>query len=64
VPGVALVQAKAPGRRESGRKFQALGPDEQKDRSPTVLNLKVGTPKVGKSDDLKVRTGVRSLLHA
>jgi len=38
VPGVASVQARAPARREGGR---ALGPDEQKDRSPTVFNLKV-----------------------
>jgi len=27
--------------REGGREFQALGPDAQKDRSPTVFNLKV-----------------------
>jgi len=36
VPGVASVQERAPARREGGREFQALGPDEQKDRSPTV----------------------------
>ena len=58
MPGVASVQARAPARREGGREFQALGPDEQKDRSPTVFNLKVGTAKVGFSDDLKARTGV------
>jgi len=58
VPGVASVQASEPARREDGREFQALVPDEQKDRSPTVFNLKVGTAKVGKSDDLKARTGV------
>jgi len=45
-------------RREAGREFRAVGPDAQKDRSPTVFNLKVGTSKVGKSDDLKARTGV------
>jgi len=33
-------------------------PAARKDRSPTVFNLKVGTAKVGKSDDLKARTGV------
>ena len=61
MPGVASVQARAPVRREGGREFQALGPAEQKDRSPTVFNLKDGTAKVGKSDDLNVRTGVKSL---
>jgi len=58
VPGVASVQARAPARREGGREFQALGPDAQKDRSPTVFNIKVGTAEVGKSDDLKASTGV------
>ena len=58
MPGVASVQARVPARREGGREFQALGPDEQKDRSPTVFNLKVGTAKVGKSEDLKARTGL------
>jgi len=58
VPGVASVQARAPEQREGGREFQALGPDEQKDRSPTVFNLKVCRAKEGKSDDLKARTGV------
>ena len=61
MPGVASVQARAPARREGGREFQALGPAEQKDRSPTVFNLKDGTAKVGKSDDLNVRTGIKSL---
>jgi len=36
-PGVASIQARAPARREGGREFQALGPDEQNDRSPTVF---------------------------
>jgi len=54
VPGVESVQTWAPARRE----FQALGPDAQKDRSPAVFNLKVGTAKVGFSDDAKARTGV------
>jgi len=58
VPGVASVQAKAHARREGGRELQALGPDAQKDRSPTVFNSKVGAAKVGKSDDLTARTGV------
>jgi len=58
VPGVASVQAKAPARREGGREFQDLVPDEHKDRSPTVFNLTVGTAKVGKSDDLKAQTGL------
>jgi len=58
VPGVASVQARAPARREGGREFQVLGSDAQKDWSPTVFNLKVGTAKVGSSDDLKARTGV------
>jgi len=39
VPGVASVQARAPARREGGREFQALGPDAQKDWSPTVFNF-------------------------
>jgi len=56
--GVASVQVRAPARREGGREFQALGRDAQKDRSPTAFNLKVGTAKLGKSDDLKARTGV------
>ena len=56
--GVASVQARAIARREGGREFQVLGPDEQKDRSPTVFNLKVGTAKVGESEDLKARTGL------
>jgi len=56
VPGVASVQA--PARREGGREFQALGPDAQKNRSPVVFNLKLGTAKVGESDDLKARTGI------
>jgi len=43
VPGVASVQAKAPARREDGREFQALGPDEQKDRSATVFNYSVNS---------------------
>jgi len=46
VPGVASVQARAPARREDRREFQALGPDAQRDRSPTVFNLKVDTAKV------------------
>jgi len=58
VPGVASVQATAPARREGGREFQILGPDAQKDRSPTVFNLKVGTAKEGLSDDLKARSEV------
>jgi len=58
VPGVASVQDRAPARREGGREFQVLGPDAQKDRSPTVFNLKVGTAKVGLSDDLRDRKGV------
>jgi len=57
VPGVASVQARAPALREGGREFQALGPDAQKDRSPTVFNLKVGTAKVGLLDDRKARRG-------
>jgi len=48
---VASVQARAPARREAGREFQALGPNAQKDRLPTVYTLKVGTVKVGKSDE-------------
>jgi len=56
VPGVASVQPRVPARR-GGREFQAVGPDAQKDRSPAVFNLKVGTAKVGKSDDRKARTG-------
>jgi len=56
VPGVASVQARVPARREGGREYQALRPDEQNDWSPTVLNLKVETAKVGFSDDLKART--------
>jgi len=58
VPGEESVHARAPARKEGGREFLALGLDEQKDRSPTVFSLKVGTAKVGKSDDLKARTGV------
>jgi len=38
VPRVASLQARAPARREGGREFQALGPDAQKDRSPTVCS--------------------------
>jgi len=49
MPGVASVQARAPARRIGGREFQAQGPDAQKDRSPTVVNLKGGTTQVGKS---------------
>ena len=64
VPGVASVQARAPARREAGREFQALGHVEQKDRSPTVFSLKVGTAKEGKSDDLRARTGVKSLISS
>jgi len=41
VPGVASVQAGAPAQGEGGRELQALGLDAQKDRSPTVFNLKV-----------------------
>jgi len=55
---VALVQAWAPAQREGGREFQALGHDAHKDRPHTILNLKVGTAKVGYSDDLKARSGV------
>ncbi len=58
MPGVASVQARAPARREGGREFQALGPAEQKDRSPTVFSLNSGAAKVGKSDDLKARDGI------
>jgi len=58
VPGVASVHARAPARREGEREFQALGLDEQNDRSPTVFNLKVRTAKEGKSDDLKKPTGL------
>jgi len=61
VPRVASVQAGAPARRKGGREFQALDPDAQKDRSPTVFNLKVGTANEGLSDDLKARAGVQSL---
>jgi len=39
VPGVESVQARAPARREGGREFQNLGPDEQKDWSPTVFDV-------------------------
>jgi len=60
VPGVASVQARAPAGREGGREFQALGPDKQKGRSPTVFSLKVGAAKLRKTDDLKVQTGVQS----
>jgi len=41
MPGVASVQARAPARRAGGREFQALGPDAQKNRSPTVFNLMI-----------------------
>jgi len=41
---VASVQGCAPARREGGREFQALGTDALKDRSPTVFNVKVGSP--------------------
>jgi len=54
----ASVQTRAPARGEGGREFPALGPDAQKDWSPTVFNLKVGTAKVGQSDDLKARKDV------
>jgi len=47
VPGVVSVQARAPAQRDGGREFHGLGPDAQKDRSPTVFKLKVGTAKVG-----------------
>jgi len=52
VPGVASVQALAPARTEDEREFHALGTDAQKDWSSTVFNLKVGTAKVGNSNDL------------
>jgi len=39
-------------RRESRREFQFLGPDAQKDPSPTVFSLKVGNAKIGLLDDL------------
>ncbi len=58
MPEVASVQAKATARREDEREFQALGPAEQKDRSPTVSSLKSGAAKVGKSDDLKARDSI------
>jgi len=58
VPGVAAVHAGAPARRGGGREFQALGPDVQNDRSPTVFNLTVGTAKVRKPDNLKAQTSV------
>ena len=38
VSGVASAQARAPARREAEREFQALGPIEQKDRSPTAFS--------------------------
>jgi len=58
VPRAASVQARASARNKCGREFQALGPDAQKDLYPTVFNyLKVGTAKVGKSENLKARTG-------
>jgi len=37
--------------------FQSLGPTQQKDRSPTVCNLKLGPARVGVSDDGSVRAG-------
>jgi len=58
VQGVASVQARASRRGEGAREFQGIGPHAQKDLSPTVFNLKVGTAKGGLSDDLKARTGV------
>jgi len=64
VPGVTSVQARAPARRESGREFQALGPEAQTDRSLTVFNLKAGTAEVEKSDDLKARKWVYNSLAA
>jgi len=57
VPGVAPLQARAPARRECGSEFQSLGTTEQKDRSPTVFNLKFGTVRVGVSDDRNARAG-------
>jgi len=58
VPGVASVQARAPARSEGGKEFQVLRPDAQNDRLTTVFNLKIGTAKVGLTDDLKARMSV------
>jgi len=52
-----IIQTSAPIQREGGKEFQALGPDAQKVRPPTVFNVKVGTYNLRKSDDLKARTG-------
>jgi len=61
VSGVASVQARAPAQRNRWKRVPNLGPDAHKDRSPTVFNLKVGTAKVGKPDDIKARNSVYSL---
>jgi len=58
MPGVASLQARAPARSERGSEFQSLGPTEQKDRSPTVFNLKFGAVRVGVSDNCNVRDGM------
>jgi len=58
---VPSVQARAPARREGGREFHAPVPDVQKERSPTVFNLKVGTAKAGLSDRHHIRTGLAKI---
>jgi len=51
VPAAALVQAKAPVRREYGSEFHSLCPTEHKDQLPAVPNLKRGTARVGVSEE-------------
>jgi len=47
VPGVALQQARTHVQKERGSAFHSLYSSEQKDRSPTVGNVKLGTILTG-----------------
>jgi len=57
---VALLQARAPARRDLGREFPSLVPTEQKDQSPTAFNLTFGTVRVGVSDGCIVRAETKA----
>jgi len=47
VPGVASVQARVPARREGGREFQALGPDDPNTNYVALtLRLRFGGEKM------------------